>query len=106
ALARQYSQDPTTNLLGGDLGYFVKGQMIPEIDQVAFSLPKGSLSQPLNTQFGWHLVRVEDRRTRALPKFEDLREGLAALLVQRRAREVVTGLREKSKIEIADPALK
>ncbi len=102
ALARHFSQDPTTNLLGGDLGYFVRGQMVSEIDEVAFSLKKGEVSESVKTQFGWHLVRVDDRRVRAAPTFDELKDYLATLLVQRRIREMAANLRAKAKIEI-DP---
>lgn len=47
---------------GGDLGYFTRGQMVPQFDKAAFELPLGELSEPVQTQFGWHLITVTDRR--------------------------------------------
>jgi peptidyl-prolyl cis-trans isomerase C len=47
---------------GGDLGYFTRGQMVPQFDKAAFELPVGELSEPVQTQFGWHLITVTDRR--------------------------------------------
>jgi parvulin-like peptidyl-prolyl isomerase len=57
--ARQYSKCPSGRS-GGDLGYFGRGQMVPEFDQAAFSLPVGELSEPIKTQFGYHLLLVTD----------------------------------------------
>ncbi len=47
---------------GGDLGYFGKGQMVPEFEKVSFELPVGEVSQPIQTQFGWHLIIVTDKK--------------------------------------------
>lgn len=59
--AREFSLCPSGEE-GGDLGYFDKGMMVPEFENVAFSLPIGQLSQPVQTEFGWHLILVTDRR--------------------------------------------
>lgn len=56
-LAQEYSKCPSGRQ-GGDLGYFERGQMVPEFDQAAFSLPVGQISEPVQTQFGWHLIKV------------------------------------------------
>lgn len=60
-LAKQYSKCPSGRS-GGDLGYFERGQMVPEFDQAAFSLPVGQVSEPVQTQFGWHLIEVTDKK--------------------------------------------
>ena len=104
-LARQFSLDPTTNLLGGNLGYFVRTQMIPEVEQEAFALQKGQISRPFKSQFGWHILRVDDRRRRAVPKFEEIKAQLTGLLLERKTQDVLASLREKAKIEIREPGL-
>lgn len=59
--AKLYSKCPSGKN-GGDLGYFRRGQMVPQFEIVAFSLPVGEISKPVWTQFGWHLIKVTDRR--------------------------------------------
>lgn len=59
--AKIYSKCPSGQN-GGDLGYFKRGQMVPQFEVVAFNLPEGEISKPVWTQFGWHLIKVTDRR--------------------------------------------
>ena len=61
-LAKQNSKDPGSKDQGGDLGYFSRGQMVPQFEEAAFKLQKGEVSQPFETQFGWHILKVDDRR--------------------------------------------
>lgn len=59
--AKEYSACPSKDD-GGDLGYFCRGMMVPEFEQAAFTLPVGRLSDPVETQFGWHLILVTDKK--------------------------------------------
>lgn len=60
-VAKRVSKCPSRSQ-GGDLGFFTRGQMVPQFDKVAFTLPSGELSEPVQTQFGWHLLTVTDQR--------------------------------------------
>jgi len=60
--ARKYSKDPTTKRAGGALGYFTRGKMVHEFSDVAFDMKVGDISQPVKSQYGWHLILVEDKR--------------------------------------------
>ncbi len=105
-LAKEHSKDPGSKDEGGELGYFSRGQMVPQFEEAAFKLQKGDLSEPVQTQFGWHLIQVDDRRTRKPPEFAEVKERLVAAMVHRKAQEIVASLREGAKIEYVDPAIK
>jgi peptidyl-prolyl cis-trans isomerase C len=101
ALAKEKSKDPGA-ADGGDLGYFVKGQMVPEFSEVAFKMYAGQVSNPVKTQFGWHIIKVEDRRTRAMPEFDKVKDQIASYVARRAQTEFVAQLRETAKIERLD----
>ena len=73
-LAKQRSKDPGAAAQGGDLGYFSKEQMVPEFAEAAFKLEKGQLSEPVKSQFGWHIIKVEDKRAKPAPQFEEVKD--------------------------------
>ncbi len=75
-MARTYSEDPGSKDLGGDLGWFPRGVMVPEFEEVAFSLPEGQISEPVKTRFGYHIIQVIERDP-ARPLDETLRLRLA-----------------------------
>jgi peptidyl-prolyl cis-trans isomerase C len=102
AIAKDKSKDPGSKAKGGDLGFFSKEQMVPEFAEVAFKLPKGQLSEPLKTQFGWHIIRVDDRRKKVPPTFEEVKDQLASFVERRAQSEMVARLREGAKIERLD----
>jgi peptidyl-prolyl cis-trans isomerase C len=98
ALAKQKSKDPGASE-GGDLGYFTKDQMVPEFAEVAFKLNKGQTSDPVKTQFGWHIIKVEDKRKREVPSFDQVKPQLESYLVRKAQADYVSKLRESAKIE-------
>lgn len=105
-MAKEHSKDPGSKEDGGDLGYFGQGQMVPEFETAALKLQKGDVSLPVQTKFGWHLIKVEDRRSRGAPPFDQVKERIVASLVHRKAQEMAAGLRDKAKLEYIDPEIK
>lgn len=73
--AKKYSKCPSGEN-GGNLGYFGKGQMVPEFEKAAFSAPLGVITEPVKTQFGYHLILVTDKTDSKIPDFEEIKEGL------------------------------
>jgi peptidyl-prolyl cis-trans isomerase C len=100
-LAKKKSKDPG-GADGGDLGYFTREQMVPEFAEVAFRLEKGQTSDPVKTQFGWHIIKVEDKRDRPIPEFEKVREELTSYLSRRAQVDLIARLRAEAKIERLD----
>ena len=98
-LARELSIDPSAKTNGGDLEYFTKGQMVAEFSEAAFKLKKGELSEPVKSQFGFHIIKIEDRRTKPLPKFEEVKEQISAFVSRRAQADLVLKLRNEAKIE-------
>lgn len=103
-LAKKHSTGPSA-ANGGDLGFFGAGQMVPEFSKAAFALKVGEVSEPVKTQFGWHLIKVEDRRDSAMPPFNQLKSRIIEHLARQKTREVTAGLRKSANIEYVDPTL-
>ncbi|WP_295556431.1 peptidylprolyl isomerase [uncultured Hyphomicrobium sp.] len=101
-LAQDYSRDPGSKADGGKLGYFTKGQMVKEFEDAAFALKKGEVSKPVQSKFGWHIIKIEDRRTKPLPTYEEVREQIVSSMVQQKGQQEATDLRTKAKIEYVD----
>jgi peptidyl-prolyl cis-trans isomerase C len=101
ALAKEKSKDPGA-ADGGDLGYFTKDQMVPEFAEVAFKMYPGQLSNPVKTQFGWHLIKVEDKRTKQAPEFAKVKDQIESFLARKAQAEYVGKLRQSAKIERLD----
>ncbi|MDX2259946.1 MAG: peptidylprolyl isomerase [Hyphomicrobiaceae bacterium] len=106
ALAKAHSQDPGTKDNGGMLGFFSKGQMVPQFEEAAFALQPGDVSQPVESQFGWHLIKVEERRTKPLPTFEEVKERILNAMIHRKAQSVAQALRKDAKIDYVDAGIK
>ena len=79
-VAKEKSKD--TGAEGGDLGFFARGQMLKPFEDAAFALDVGQISEPVQTQFGWHIIKVEEKRDQPLPTFDQVKEAIIAQLVQ------------------------
>ena len=105
-VAGEVTEDPSGKANGGDLGYFSKDQMVPEFSEAAFKLEKGQISEPVKTQFGWHVIKVEDKRVKEAPKFEEVKPQIENFVVRKAQAEMVTKLRAEAKIERMDKPAK
>ncbi|MFG1364818.1 peptidylprolyl isomerase [Xanthobacter versatilis] len=101
-LAKDYSKDSAED--GGDLGYFTKDQMVPEFAEAAFKLDKGQVSDPVKSQFGWHVIKVEDKRQKPVPTYDQVSDQVEQYLVRKAQADLVTKLRTDAKIEKAAAA--
>src|SRR3984893_13136190 len=93
-LAKKYTEDPGTKDKGGDLGWLVQGQTVPEFEKIAFSLQKGQISDLVKTQYGFHIIKVLDKETAHTKPFEEAKNQLRA--------ELVPNLADKQASDIAD----
>ena len=106
ALAKEKSKDTGSGANGGDLGYFAKGQMVKPFEDAAAALKNGEVSAPVQSQFGWHVIKLIDKRNKPAPAFESVKDTILNGLVQQKAQEIITDLRKNAKIEYVDEALK
>ncbi len=101
--AVKYSSCPSKEQ-GGNLGAFSRGMMVPEFEEAAFVLPVGEVSDPVKTQFGYHLIKVADRKEDSIKSFEEVKEGaLKQLLNQRQEQkylDLIKELRNKYTVEM------
>ena len=105
-LAKEHSKDPGSKDQGGELGFFTRGQMVPQFEEAAFKLKKGEVGEPFQSQFGWHIVRVDDRRQRPVPRFEAVKDRVVADMIHKKAQQIAGDLRGKAQIEYIDPEIK
>ncbi len=103
-LARKNSEDPGSRDRGGDLGYFSRGDMVPSFDKVAFSLNVGETSDIVTTDFGYHIIKVEERKAATKMSLDDVKDDMAEYLYQQRGAKkfesFVKELRSKAEIKI------
>src|SRR6202011_5500370 len=100
-LAKKKSKDPGASD-GGDLGFFTKDQMVPEFSNVAFALEPGKISDPVKSQFGWHIIKVEEKRARKAPDFDQVKAQIETYVTRKAQADYVAKLREAAKVERTD----
>ncbi|MDB5643835.1 MAG: peptidylprolyl isomerase [Hyphomicrobiales bacterium] len=96
-VADAISKDPGSQ--GGDLGWFTKDRMVPEFADAAFKLDKGQISEPVKSQFGWHVIKLEEKRTKSFPDFEQVKDQVKSYVIQKAQTEQIVKLRDAAKIE-------
>jgi peptidyl-prolyl cis-trans isomerase C len=89
-LAKQYSLDGSKDY-GGDLGYFTAPEMVPEFSKAAFALKKGEVSKPVKTDFGWHIIRMEDRKMGAAQPYDQVKAAIRNALVRQKVQQTLAG---------------
>ncbi|HSM20012.1 MAG TPA: peptidylprolyl isomerase [Hyphomicrobiales bacterium] len=104
-LAAQYSLDGSKEQ-GGDLGFFTAEEMVDPFSEAAFALEVGEVSDPVQTEFGWHLIKLEDRRTGGAQPFEDVEDAIRLVLLRQAVQDKLVELRKTAEIEVHDPDLK
>ena len=97
-VATELSKDPSAD--GGDLGWFTKDRMVPEFSEAAFKLKEGDISEPVKTQFGWHIIKVEGVRTKSFPPFEQIKDQAARYVSQKAESDAIAQLHAAAKIEL------
>lgn len=106
-IAKEKSSDAGSGANGGDLGYFGPGQMVPEFEKAAFALDVGKYTeQPVQSQFGWHIIKVEDKRAQQPPAFDQVKSQIRSLLLRDKYFDLVKSLRGAAKVDVTDPDLK
>jgi peptidyl-prolyl cis-trans isomerase C len=107
-LAKELSEEPGASESGGDLGFFPKDRMVPEFAEVAFLQKVGDISKPVKTQFGWHVIKVTDKKEAGTVPFDQVKEQVVSYLKSNNQREAVQAvlnkLKESAKIETFLPA--
>jgi parvulin-like peptidyl-prolyl isomerase len=102
AVAAATSDDPAVKANGGDLGYLTRSAMGKEYADVAFALEVGAVSHPIRTQFGWHLLKVEDKRTPKVVDMEAVRDQLKSYVAHKAQLDLLAKLRSEAKVERRD----
>lgn len=104
-LAKENSTDGSA-AQGGDLGYFSEGMMVPEFEKAAFALEPGSYTkEPVKSQFGYHVIKVEDKRVKQPPAFEQVKDEIRSIIMRERYVDMIKKLRDGMKITYDDPAV-
>jgi len=106
-LANEHTSDPSGKTNGGDLGWFGPGQMVPEFDKAVFALEVGKYTkEPVQSQFGWHVIKLEDKRAKQPPAFDDVKDQAKQAVIRDKYFALVKQLRGAAKVEIPDANLK
>ena len=102
-LATELSKDPGSGKQGGDLGFFTKDRMVPEFSAAAFALTIGQVSEPVKSQFGYHVIKLTEKREKPVPTFDEVKDQIEQFMFRRSQQETIQNLRTAAKIERLDP---
>lgn len=99
-IAKEYSTDQSTKMNGGTLGYVMEGHLVPEFEKKAFSMKNGEISDPVKTDFGWHIIKLEDKRKAKVPSKEEARDSIKNKLSQDMVAKYFDKLRKKANVAV------
>jgi len=100
ALAREMSEDEGSRDRGGNLGYFTNDMLEPTFTSVAFSTPKGTISEPFKTDYGWHILQVQNRRKAPEPSFEEMRNEIKNFMTYDEIQNILKSLRSQGEVKL------
>lgn len=102
-LAKKYSKDEDSKNRGGEIGYFMQGQMVPEFGKKAFSMKNNEISDPVKTQFGWHIIKLLIKRLVKIPTKEEAKQSITMKLSREIIMNYLSELSDKAKVELKLP---
>jgi peptidyl-prolyl cis-trans isomerase C len=101
-VAAEVSKDPGSKTDGGELGFFTKDRMVAPFAEAAFKMKPNEISDPVQSQFGWHVIQVEEKRTKPMPSYDEMKDQIEQYLTRRAQQDAVLALRATGKVEKLD----
>lgn len=98
-VAAELSTDPGSKTDGGDLGFFTRDRMVAPFAEAAFKMQPNELSEPVKSQFGWHVIQVLERRTKPVPTYAEMKDQIEQYLTRKAQQDAVLALRQTGKVE-------
>ncbi|MGZ3739294.1 MAG: peptidylprolyl isomerase, partial [Bdellovibrionota bacterium] len=105
-LAKKYSKDPSAAQNGGDLGFFTRSRMVPQFADKAFSMAKGEISEPVKSPFGWHVIKVIEKREGKPVKFDEIKDQVKGDFQNESINELIASLKKSNKVVIHEDKVK
>jgi peptidyl-prolyl cis-trans isomerase C len=105
-LAKKYSKDPSAAQNGGDLGFFTRSRMVPQFADKAFSMAKGDISEPVKSPFGWHVIKVIEKREGKPIKFDEIKDQVKGDYQNETINELIASLKKSNKVVIHEDKVK
>lgn len=103
-IVKEYSKDESSKAKGGELGYIMRGQLVPEFENVVFQLKAGDISAPVKTQFGWHIIKVSNVRDVTVPSFEDAKPNVVNKLTREAVEKYLADLAKAAEVKLTLPS--